>query len=102
MSNEIILKTDNVSIGYASKKEAIIIASNINIELEKGSLIAMIGENGIGKTTLLRTLSGIQKPIAGAVFINNKNISEYSNLELSQNLSLVLTEKIPEIGRAHV
>ena len=95
MSNEIILKTDNVSIGYSSKKESITIASNINIELKKSSLIAMIGENGIGKSTLLRTLSGIQKPIAGAVFINNKNISEYSNLELSQNLSLVLTEKIP-------
>ena len=89
------LYTINLSIGYSSKKEITTIASNINLSFEKGKLIALIGENGIGKSTLLKTLSGIQKPISGHVNLNNKNIQDYSNLELAQNLSLVLTEKLP-------
>ncbi len=95
MKNNIILNCHNISIGYAEKKETKTIASNINLSFEKGKLIALIGENGIGKSTLLRTLTGIQKPISGEVFLIDKNIQDYSNLELAQNLSLVLTEKLP-------
>jgi iron complex transport system ATP-binding protein len=89
------LYTINLSIGYSTKKETKTVASNINLSFENGKLISLIGENGIGKSTLLRTLTGIQKPIAGEVFLNDKNIFNYSNLELAQNLSLVLTEKLP-------
>jgi iron complex transport system ATP-binding protein len=95
MEMEIILKCENISIGYSSKKEIKTIATNINLSFEKGKLISLIGANGIGKSTLLRTLTGIQKPISGEVFLNNKKIQNYSNLELAQNLSLVLTEKLP-------
>jgi iron complex transport system ATP-binding protein len=95
MKKEIILNCENISIGYSTKKETKIIGSNIDLSLEKGKLIALIGENGIGKSTLLRTFTGIQKPISGSVYLNNKNIANYSNLELAQNLSLVLTEKLP-------
>jgi iron complex transport system ATP-binding protein len=52
-----ILKTKNLTIGYASKKGKIDIASNINIELEAGKLITLIGGNGIGKSTLLKTIT---------------------------------------------
>lgn len=90
-----ILSTVNLSIGYATKKEAIVIAENLNLDLQQGKLIALIGANGIGKSTLLRTITGIQKPLSGAVFLNDKNIYDFSALELAQNLSLVLTEKLP-------
>jgi iron complex transport system ATP-binding protein len=89
------LHTINLSIGYSTKKETKTVASNINLSFENGKLISLIGENGIGKSTLIRTLTGIQKPIAGEVFLNDINIFNYSNLELAQNLSLVLTEKLP-------
>ena len=56
----IILKTDNLSIGYALKKGKTIVASNINIELHQGELVGLIGCNGIGKSTLLRTISRVQ------------------------------------------
>ena len=95
MKNKIILNCENITIGYSSKKETKIVASNINLSFEKGKLIALIGANGIGKSTLLRTLTGIQKPISGNVYLENKDIQDYSNLELAQNLSLVLTEKLP-------
>ena len=90
-----ILSTSNLSIGYQSKQETIIIADNLNLNLIEGKLITLVGGNGIGKSTLLRTLTGIQKPIAGDVYLNKKNIKNYSSVDLAQNLSVVLTEKLP-------
>lgn len=90
-----ILTTSNLSIGYKSKKSTVTIAENLNLNLVSGKLIALIGANGIGKSTLLRTLTGIQKPLAGNVFLNERNITTYQPLDLAQNLSLVLTEKLP-------
>lgn len=95
MSNKNILSTSNLSIGYKTKSSTIIIAENQNLNLREGKLIALIGANGIGKSTLLRTLTGIQKPISGTVLLNEKNILELDSLTLAQNLSVVLTEKLP-------
>lgn len=90
-----ILSTSNLSIGYASKKEQIVIAENLNLDLQAGKLVALIGANGIGKSTLLRTLCGIQKPLSGTILLNDKDIQKYESLALAQNLSLVLTDKLP-------
>jgi iron complex transport system ATP-binding protein len=95
LNKETIIATNNLSIGYKTKKETIVIAKNLNLELTSGKLITLVGANGIGKSTLLRTLTGIQKPINGDVFLHNKNLKTYESSELSQNLSLVLTEKLP-------
>lgn len=90
-----ILTTTTLSIGYPSKGQPHCIAENLNLNLQAGQLIALVGANGIGKSTLLRTLTGIQKPLKGAVFLNDKNIHEVTPSALAQNLSLVLTEKLP-------
>jgi len=90
-----ILTTTSLSIGYHSKKQDLVIAENLNLNLAAGQLISLVGANGIGKSTLLRTLTGIQKPVKGAVFLNEKNIHGFNTLALAQNLSLVLTEKLP-------
>lgn len=95
MENEIILQASKISIGYTSKKAKNIIASSIDLSLGKGKLIALIGANGIGKSTLLRTITGIQKPLSGTISLNEKNIHELDALTLAQNLSVVLTEKLP-------
>ncbi|UFH46257.1 ABC transporter ATP-binding protein [Flavobacterium galactosidilyticum] len=95
MENKIILQASKISIGYSHKKEKTIIASNIDLSLRKGKLIALIGANGIGKSTLLRTITGIQKTISGIVLLNGTNIHELDALTLAQNLSVVLTEKLP-------
>ncbi|MBU2950051.1 ABC transporter ATP-binding protein [Tamlana agarivorans] len=89
-----VLKTENLSIGYSSKKESTVIASHINIALQKGQLVGLIGANGIGKSTLLRSLTGVQAQLSGDIFINNKLLKAHSNLELAKVLSLVLTEKL--------
>lgn len=93
-NQHIILKTQNLSVGYTSRKSKTVVASNINIELSKGQLVGLIGANGIGKSTLLRTLTKVQNPIEGDIFINNKVLRDISPLKLSRVLGLVLTEPI--------
>ena len=95
MENKIILQASKISIGYTHKKEINCIASGIDLTLQKGKLIAIIGANGIGKSTLLRTITGIQKTISGTVLLNGKNIHGLDSLTLAQKLSVVLTEKLP-------
>lgn len=90
-----ILKTTDLTIGYKSNKQTKVIASNINISLNSGKLISLIGSNGIGKSTFLKTISGIIPPLKGNIFLNQKKIESFTTAELAENLSLVLTEKIP-------
>ncbi len=84
-----------MSIGYSNKKENILISSGINLTLERGKLISLIGANGIGKSTLLRTLTGIQKTLSGTVLLDGQNIHKLDSLSVARNLSVVLTEKLP-------
>ena len=95
MEKTIILQATNISIGYSNKKETTVVASKVNLSLEKGKLTALIGANGIGKSTLLRTIIGIQSPLSGKVFLEEKDIHSLDNLTLAQHLSVVLTDKLP-------
>ena len=90
-----VLTTKNLSIGYGSKKGDKEIATNINLELQKGELVCLVGRNGIGKSTLLRTLSKMQPRLGGEIYLENKNIDDYSRIDLAKIISLVLTERIP-------
>ena len=86
------IAVNGLEIGYFSKKKKIPIASALDFSIEKGKLITLVGANGIGKSTLLRTLSGMQPKLAGSVMINGKDIEAYSSLERATQLSVVLTE----------
>ncbi|MCF6214080.1 MAG: ABC transporter ATP-binding protein [Flavobacteriaceae bacterium] len=90
-----ILKTENLSIGYTVRKKALIIQENLNLELKRGVLTCILGNNGIGKSTLLRTLAKMQPALSGSVLIDNKNSDDYTSQELSKKISLVLTESVP-------
>lgn len=93
--NTIVLHTENLSIGYQSKTDTKTIIESSDITLEKGKLIALVGANGIGKSTLLKTITGIIPAIQGSVYINNKNLKDYAPKELAQELSIVLTDSLP-------
>ncbi|QDO95413.1 ABC transporter ATP-binding protein [Formosa sediminum] len=91
---QIILKTEDLTIGYRSKQSEHILSKHINISLGKGELIGLVGGNGIGKSTMLRTLTNTQPALSGQVFINDKAVTTYDTLELAQVLSIVFTEKL--------
>ena len=93
--NQNVLHTENLSIGYKTKSETNTIIQNCYIQLQKGKLVALVGANGIGKSTLLKTISGIIPTLNGNVFLNHKKIQSYSPKDLAQELSIVLTESLP-------
>ncbi|MFT7251489.1 MAG: iron complex transport system ATP-binding protein, partial [Flavobacterium sp.] len=93
--NKKVLHTTNLTIGYKNKSNSTTIAKNININLPAGKLIGLIGANGIGKSTLLKTITGILKPLEGNVFINEKSIENFKPENLAKELSIVLTEHLP-------
>ena len=64
-SNELILSVENLSVGYDE-----VLVSNINLDLKFGEIIAIAGPSGIGKTTILRTVAGLVKPLAGTIDCN--------------------------------
>ncbi|WP_257212994.1 ABC transporter ATP-binding protein [Maribacter sp. 4U21] len=84
------LDVSDLSIGYKS----ISICDNINFQLQKGELTAIVGINGIGKSTLLRTLGNFQPKISGSIKINSKDLEDYDPLTLASKISVVLTEPI--------
>jgi iron complex transport system ATP-binding protein len=86
----------NLSIGYSAKQERKNIATKLNAVIHSGELTCLLGANGVGKSTLLRTLSGFQPQLAGEISIFGKPIESYSGKKLSQTIGVVLTEK-PDI-----
>ncbi|MTG98016.1 MULTISPECIES: ABC transporter ATP-binding protein [Myroides] len=90
----ISLRTKSLAIGYKYKGANIAIQENINLSLPQGQLISLLGINGIGKTTLLRTLAGEYTPLSGELYILDKSIKEYTREEIATKISVVLTEKV--------
>lgn len=88
-----ILCTHNLTIGYRKGKETTPILSRLNIVLHRGSLVALVGANGIGKSTLLRSITGNQQPLSGFVELDGRSFDEVSKKELSRLLSIVNTDR---------
>jgi iron complex transport system ATP-binding protein len=89
---EEILSLDSLKIGYASGKNEKSILPPLNASAGKGELVAVIGRNGIGKSTLLRTITGLQTSLGGEIFLDNKNIRAYSRTELARKVGYISTE----------
>lgn len=83
-----------LEIGYIDKRKNISVFKNINLTLSAGNLIGLMGDNGIGKSTFLKTITGNLVPLSGEIILNSKPISNYSAQQLAQLLSIVITEKV--------
>ncbi|SMD38738.1 iron complex transport system ATP-binding protein [Reichenbachiella faecimaris] len=84
------LHIKGLSVGYATKE----IATNINLSLSGGQLVCLLGQNGVGKSTLLRTLSNLQEPLAGHIEIDHQDIRALDRRKLATKLGIITTEKI--------
>lgn len=87
------IRLRDLGIGYRSKHGVRTVAEGINGSIRGGELTCLLGANGVGKSTLLRTLSAFQPKTAGEVLIQEREISTYSDKELSRLIGVVLTEK---------
>src|SRR3990167_6467068 len=79
-----IIKLENLNLWYDKGKPSEVWAlKNINMEINKGEYVAFFGPSGCGKTTLLYTISGIDQAQEGKIFINGRDISNFSKKELA-------------------
>lgn len=79
-----IIKVDEMGISFDSrtkKKEKVKILQNINLSIEEGEIVALVGESGCGKTTLGKTIVGLYEPTEGAVCYQGKDISRMNKKE---------------------
>lgn len=80
----VILKTIDLIKTYGSKETEVKALKSTNLEIEEGEFIAIVGPSGSGKSTLLHLLAGLDKPSSGKVLINDVNIYELSETEISK------------------
>lgn len=80
----------HLSVGY---KIGHAVVSDINLTLQSGKLASLIGANGVGKSTLLKTLTGFLPKLEGSLLLDGKDISEFSQRALARQISIVLTQK---------
>ena len=85
-----VISLSQLSVGYSLSHPVI---SDINLELRSGQLACLIGENGIGKSTLLKTLTGFLPKLKGSLLLGDRDIESFSQRELARQVSIVLTQK---------
>lgn len=82
-----LLKTQGLTLGYKKSEQSTVLFENLNLSLHKGELVCFMGPNGIGKSTLIRTLAGLQKPLAGEITFTDK-----------ATVAIVLTDKLSSLS----
>ncbi len=75
-----LLEVKNLSISFGGLKAV----DNFHVEIEKGQLYGLIGPNGAGKTTIFNLLTGVYKPNAGSIVLDDTNITGKSTIEINQ------------------
>ena len=89
-----MIEIKQLEIGYRSKRKQTSVFQGMNASFQSGSLIGLIGDNGVGKSTLLKTLTGYLKPLHGSVLIQGENLESLSFEKKATLISIVTTEKI--------
>ena len=89
---------DELSVGYNGKP----LIEHINIGVKKGEIVTLIGPNGSGKSTILKSITRQLRLLGGRVSFDEQNIHQMSYREMSTKMAVVLTERMRQIGRAHV
>ncbi len=91
---EKILTVDSLEIGYTTGKKKKVLLPPLSASASEGELISIIGRNGIGKSTLLRTLAGLQHNLGGDIYYFGKKLSDYSRGDLALKVGYISTEPV--------
>lgn len=90
---EIFIECKGVSIGYQNQSQSSVVVKNdLNLQAYGGEMVALIGQNGIGKSTLLKTIAGFQSPLKGELLLHSRPSNGFRADELAREMSFVSTE----------
>lgn len=79
-----LYKLDNINLNYHVNGSDIKVLKNINFVINKNERVAIIGESGSGKTSLLMLMSGLENPTSGSIFFDNEDFSKISEKKKTQ------------------
>ena len=82
--------TEEASVGYQKRT----LIDHVNLHVKKGEILTLIGPNGVGKSTILKSIIRQLSLIAGTVSIDGKELSSYAPKELAKKMAIVMTERI--------
>jgi len=85
--NNNLIKLDNISFTYSSENNHVL--RTLSMEVQEGDITAILGPNGIGKTTLLHLILGWIKADKGTIFLEDKKLEDYSRREMGRLIGLV-------------
>ena len=100
----IVIETVNLSKEYRQGNETILATNKINIKIESGELVSIVGRSGSGKSTLLNLLGAIDTPTSGKILIGGRSLTEMADAELtkfrSKNIGIIFQKfnLIPELN----
>ncbi|CAA7603230.1 Putative ABC transporter [Acididesulfobacillus acetoxydans] len=85
-----VIQTQELAVGYGGRT----VVGDINLEALKGQFICLLGPNGSGKSTIIRTLSGLLRPLGGCVYLKGEHLNAIEPRELAKTMAVVLTERL--------
>jgi len=86
-----VIRTEHLDSGYGHK----VIVAGAEIVVQPGEIVTLIGPNGAGKSTILKTIAGQLAPVAGTIYISDKERSSYTLTEIAKKQAVMLTERKP-------
>ena len=95
MPGKAVLSLEMLSIGYSGKPALV---ENLSLAVQGGDFVCLLGRNGVGKSTLLRTLASLQPAISGTTVLNGEILSELGAIQRARRVAVVLTERVSAPG----
>jgi iron complex transport system ATP-binding protein len=90
----VALRTRDLAIGYQTRWTRRAIIEGINLVVETGELVCLLGSNGVGKSTLLRTLAGMQPALHGTIELGGADLQSVTPAQLARRLGVLLSERV--------
>ncbi len=94
LEQKYILKTDNLVIGYKGSNVQEKIFGPVNIQFTESVFVGVVAANGVGKSTLLKTIAGVLPPLAGDVLIEKQSVRLFTQAQLASKISIVPTGRV--------
>ena len=88
-----MIRLEKLSIGFAGKPTDIVLVDAIDVEVVEGEICSIIGRNGTGKTTTIRTISNLHPSLSGSILIEGEDLKGYTLKSLAKKIAIVNTQR---------